>query len=171
MTTDEALAGLDELARRYGLTGRAREQLAALLSLIEQDVRAPTSVRDTSRALDVHVADSLVALEFDAVRAARTLADIGSGPGFPGLALAAALPRTRTRTPPSAPPRSSACAGSRSAASPRSRARPIATCISSRRSKRRRRGFPGVPEWPGSARSAADGPPPRPVCPLSGDGR
>jgi len=97
MTTDEALAGLDELARRYGLTGRAREQLAALLSLIEQDVRAPTSVRDASRALDVHVADSLVALELDAVRAARTLADIGTGPGFPGLALAAALPSGEVR--------------------------------------------------------------------------
>jgi 16S rRNA (guanine527-N7)-methyltransferase len=40
----------------------------------------------------VHVADSLEALEIDAVRAASQIADIGSGAGFPGMALAVALP-------------------------------------------------------------------------------
>jgi len=37
-------------------------------------------------------ADALVALELDEVRRARQVADIGSGAGFPGLVLAAALP-------------------------------------------------------------------------------
>jgi 16S rRNA (guanine527-N7)-methyltransferase len=41
--------------------------------------------------VDAHVADSLVALETDAVRAAARLADLGAGAGFPGLALAVAL--------------------------------------------------------------------------------
>lgn len=47
------------------------------------------------RAVDLHVADSLVALELEEVRRARAVADLGSGPGFPGLALAAALPAAR----------------------------------------------------------------------------
>ncbi|HEV2075017.1 MAG TPA: RsmG family class I SAM-dependent methyltransferase, partial [Thermoleophilaceae bacterium] len=43
-------------------------------------------------AADAHLADALSALVLDEVRGARTIADIGSGAGFPGLALAAALP-------------------------------------------------------------------------------
>jgi 16S rRNA (guanine527-N7)-methyltransferase len=43
----------------------------------------------------VHVADSLTGLEFEALRKAPTIADIGSGAGFPGLALAVALPDSR----------------------------------------------------------------------------
>ncbi len=53
---------------------------------------AVTTAREPARAVDVHVADSLVALELDEVRAAGSIADLGSGGGFPGLALAAALP-------------------------------------------------------------------------------
>ena len=43
----------------------------------------------------MHVADALVALDLPAVRAARRIADLGSGGGFPGLALAIALPGAR----------------------------------------------------------------------------
>src|SRR5205823_8231134 len=43
----------------------------------------------------IHIADSLSALELPAVRDARALADIGAGAGFPGVALAVALPRAR----------------------------------------------------------------------------
>jgi 16S rRNA (guanine527-N7)-methyltransferase len=46
-------------------------------------------------AVDVHVADSLAALELPQLRQAQALADIGSGAGFPGLVLAAALPHAR----------------------------------------------------------------------------
>jgi 16S rRNA (guanine527-N7)-methyltransferase len=52
-------------------------------------------VRDPAEGVDVHVADSLVALELDEVRAARRIADLGSGGGFPGLVLAIALPQAR----------------------------------------------------------------------------
>ena len=45
--------------------------------------------------MDIHVADSLSGLELPDVRAASWIADVGSGPGFPGLVLAVALPRAR----------------------------------------------------------------------------
>jgi 16S rRNA (guanine527-N7)-methyltransferase len=55
----------------------------------------PTTVRDPEVARDIHVADSLSGLEVPELRAARRIADIGSGAGFPGLALAAVLPNAR----------------------------------------------------------------------------
>jgi 16S rRNA (guanine527-N7)-methyltransferase len=45
----------------------------------------------------VHVADSLVALELSPVRDARTIVDLGSGAGFPGLPLAVARPDCEVR--------------------------------------------------------------------------
>jgi 16S rRNA (guanine527-N7)-methyltransferase len=45
--------------------------------------------------VDIHVADSLSALVIPEVRRAQWIADIGAGAGFPGLALAVALPRAR----------------------------------------------------------------------------
>ena len=77
-------ARLDELAARYGLPSGATALLAALLDLVATEPASITSVRDPERGVDVHVADSLVALEIDAVRDARNLADLGSGGGFPG---------------------------------------------------------------------------------------
>jgi 16S rRNA (guanine527-N7)-methyltransferase len=68
------------------------EQVEGVLSLLEADEHAPTSVRDADEASRSHVADSLVALELDAVSGARRIADLGSGAGFPGLAIAIALP-------------------------------------------------------------------------------
>jgi 16S rRNA (guanine527-N7)-methyltransferase len=51
-------------------------------------------VRDPAKVVEDHLADALVALELDSVRSARALADLGSGAGVPGLALAIALPAT-----------------------------------------------------------------------------
>jgi 16S rRNA (guanine527-N7)-methyltransferase len=84
---------LRALAGRYGLDVVQAARLRALLALLASDDRAPTTVRDPARAVDVHVADSLSALELDAVRSAHTACDIGAGAGFPGLPLAIALPR------------------------------------------------------------------------------
>lgn len=81
---------LPEVLRRYGLTPMQGNQVGALLDQIEHDDRAPTTVREPTAAIDVHLADSLVALDIRAVRDAETIADIGSGAGFPGLALAVA---------------------------------------------------------------------------------
>jgi 16S rRNA (guanine527-N7)-methyltransferase len=75
-----------------GLTEAQERRLAALLDLLESDEHAPTSVRDATLAASKHLADSLSALELPVLRGAERIADLGSGPGFPGLALAVALP-------------------------------------------------------------------------------
>src|SRR5690242_7352710 len=62
-----------------------------ILALQASDPAASTTVRDPFEAVDRHVADSLVALELPFMRASSTVADIGSGAGWPGLALAVAL--------------------------------------------------------------------------------
>jgi 16S rRNA (guanine527-N7)-methyltransferase len=71
---------------------RQNAQLAQILVELSSEARAPTTVRDPDAALDVHLADALAALELTEVRSARTIADLGPGAGFPGLALAVALP-------------------------------------------------------------------------------
>jgi 16S rRNA (guanine527-N7)-methyltransferase len=88
-------ARLGELAVRYELPQAAPRQLAALLELVVAEPAAITSVRDPAVGVEVHVADSLVALDVPGVRAARRIADLGSGGGFPGLVLAVALPDAR----------------------------------------------------------------------------
>jgi 16S rRNA (guanine527-N7)-methyltransferase len=89
----QAAARLDELAARWSLDPEARRRLALLLELVHADPRAATSVRDPAQAAYVHVADSLSALPLlDDPRRAGPVADIGSGAGFPGLALAIARP-------------------------------------------------------------------------------
>ena len=85
---------IGELVRRYGLDEAAERRLATLLEALTDDPLAPTSVRDPARALNDHLADSLVALELREVRTASMVADLGSGAGLPGLPLAIALPTT-----------------------------------------------------------------------------
>ncbi|MDQ6836247.1 MAG: 16S rRNA (guanine(527)-N(7))-methyltransferase RsmG [Actinomycetota bacterium] len=86
---------LRDLAERYSLPEGAARRLAALLAALASDPRAPTAIRDPRRVLEDHLADSLVALEMAEVRGARTIADLGSGAGLPGIALAIALPRAQ----------------------------------------------------------------------------
>jgi 16S rRNA (guanine527-N7)-methyltransferase len=86
---------LSEVAALHGISPQGEAALAALLETLADDPTAPTTVVDPGLAVDVHIADSLVALELDALRAARVLADLGAGAGLPGLPLAVALPETR----------------------------------------------------------------------------
>jgi 16S rRNA (guanine527-N7)-methyltransferase len=85
-------APLADLAARYGLPEGATDRLAALLALVAAEPASITTVRDPAEGADAHVADSLVALDLPVVRAARRVADLGSGGGFPGLVLAIARP-------------------------------------------------------------------------------
>jgi len=62
------------------------------LELLETERASVSSVTEPDRAWRVHVADSLTGLGFETLREAPTIADIGSGAGFPGLVLAVALP-------------------------------------------------------------------------------
>jgi 16S rRNA (guanine527-N7)-methyltransferase len=91
----EVAARLGELASRYGLPLAAVPRLGMLLELVAAEPSAITSVRSPAEGVDVHVADSLVALDLAAVRSARRIADVGPGGGFPGLVLAVALPAAR----------------------------------------------------------------------------
>lgn len=88
---------IEVLGARYRLDERQRSQLTNTLTALAADDRAPTTVRRPEEAIDTHLADSLVALELDAVRKARRIVDIGTGAGFPGLPLAVALPRSEVR--------------------------------------------------------------------------
>jgi 16S rRNA (guanine527-N7)-methyltransferase len=63
--------------------------------LLAEERASVSSITEPGRAWQVHVDDSLTGLEVASLREARTIADIGSGAGFPGLVIAAALPDAR----------------------------------------------------------------------------
>lgn len=73
-----------ELAARYGVDP---EPLEALLGALAEEPDPPTTVSDP---VDEHIADSLSAVPL--LGSPDSIADIGSGMGFPGLVLAAAFP-------------------------------------------------------------------------------
>jgi 16S rRNA (guanine527-N7)-methyltransferase len=68
-----------------------RAALEKVLDLLAAERASVSSVVD-ARAWKVHVADSLTGLEIADLRGAGRIADVGAGAGFPGLALAVALP-------------------------------------------------------------------------------
>jgi 16S rRNA (guanine527-N7)-methyltransferase len=93
--TKDVQARLGELSALHRLPAGAAASLATLLDVVATDPHAPTAVRDPGEAVDVHIADSLAGLEVEQLRSAHQIADLGAGAGFPGLVLAAALPRAR----------------------------------------------------------------------------
>ncbi len=94
---DDVGSLLAVLAARHNLSGEQIDQFGSILRVLAADETAPTTVREPVHALDVHLADSLVALELEVVREASRIADIGAGAGFPGLALAVALPNAEVK--------------------------------------------------------------------------
>lgn len=86
---------LADLAQLWELAPDAPEKLRRILDLVQAEPTSITTVRDPERGVDLHVADSLAGLAVPALREARTIADLGTGGGFPGLALAAVLPHAQ----------------------------------------------------------------------------
>ncbi len=81
-----------ELGSTHGLGAERVDRLAALLTALSAEPAPPTTVSTPPEAVNVHVADSLSGLAVPDFASAGAVADIGAGAGFPGLALAAALP-------------------------------------------------------------------------------
>jgi 16S rRNA (guanine527-N7)-methyltransferase len=93
--TKAAEGDLALLGRRHELREDQLAQLRTILGCLAADELAPTKVREAERAVQLHLADSLVALELDVVRQAHRIADLGAGAGFPGLPVAVALPTSK----------------------------------------------------------------------------
>lgn len=77
------------------LDAAARQALETVLRLLAEERASVSSVTAPAEAWKVHVEDSLTGLEVEELTAAGRIADVGSGAGFPGLVLAAALPGAR----------------------------------------------------------------------------
>lgn len=65
--------------------------LIALLDRLAVQRQNLTTITDVDDAIDRHLVDSLVALSLPEIAAATDIVDVGSGGGFPGIPLAAAL--------------------------------------------------------------------------------
>jgi 16S rRNA (guanine527-N7)-methyltransferase len=82
----------------YELNETQLATLGRVLSVLANDEHAPTTVRAPCEASERHLADSLAGLDIDLInRDSRDLADLGAGAGFPGVALAVALPGANMR--------------------------------------------------------------------------
>jgi 16S rRNA (guanine527-N7)-methyltransferase len=86
---------LASLAVEYDLPDAAATRLERLLEALAAEADPHTTITDPLAAADHHIADSLSALNLEGIRNAKRLVDIGAGAGFPGLALAVALPDAR----------------------------------------------------------------------------
>jgi 16S rRNA (guanine527-N7)-methyltransferase len=91
MSLDSQIAGgLSDM--KIELPADARQRFVDHLRLIEKwnRIHNLTAVRETEQMVVLHLLDSLSLLPH--LGAARTLADVGTGPGFPGIPLAIARP-------------------------------------------------------------------------------
>lgn len=79
-------------AMKIELSGAARHRLLAHLQLIEKwnRVHNLTAIRETGQMVVLHLLDSLSVLPH--MGNARSVLDVGAGPGFPGIPLAIADP-------------------------------------------------------------------------------
>ena len=86
---------LPVLAERYALGPHQLEALSVFVERVREGEQGGGVKEKWRNSAVEKLAESLEALELEQVRAANDAADIGSGAGFPGLALAAARPEMR----------------------------------------------------------------------------
>jgi hypothetical protein len=67
---------VEQLAQRHGLQPAAGPRLLALLEHLAGDPHAPTAVSEPERAVDVHLADSLSAVDLPTSVRARDSRDL-----------------------------------------------------------------------------------------------
>ncbi len=70
-------------------------RLVALVDRLLVQRQNLTAIATMDEAVDRHLIDSLVALKLPEIAGATAIVDVGSGGGFPGIALAAALSEAR----------------------------------------------------------------------------
>jgi 16S rRNA (guanine527-N7)-methyltransferase len=85
-------AEIERLAASWELSPDAADRIETVVQQLTTDPAAPTSVTDPLEVLDVHFRDSLTALALERFTELDSVVDIGSGVGFPGIALAIARP-------------------------------------------------------------------------------
>ena len=92
MTTEKIRARLDACGIPYG--AELPEKLKTYMDLLAQwnAVMDLTAVTDEEETLDKHFVDSLSPLPTGLLSGGKTLIDVGTGAGFPGLVLALACP-------------------------------------------------------------------------------
>lgn len=88
-------AGLEALALPLDETARRAIDVHARLLIAWNAAINLTSLREPGQIARNHVLDSLLAVPVLAARGPRSVLDLGSGGGFPGLPLAAAMPVER----------------------------------------------------------------------------
>lgn len=79
-------------AMGVSLAPDAAEALVSVLADLAREPQNLTAITGLAEGVDRHLVDSLAALALPAVAQAAAAVDVGSGAGFPGLALAAARP-------------------------------------------------------------------------------
>jgi 16S rRNA (guanine527-N7)-methyltransferase len=86
---------IEDAFRRLGIetfgTDLAVAKLEGLAAALGAEPAPPTALKSEREILEGHIADSLAGLVVPRLAGAGSILDIGSGAGFPGLALAAAL--------------------------------------------------------------------------------
>lgn len=95
MDVSRESSALDSLVERHDLGAAEKRRLLALVDGLSEAEHAPTAIRDRTAIVRHHIADSLSGLAIVELAEAQSIVDVGSGAGFPGLALAAAKPRVR----------------------------------------------------------------------------